>query len=358
MTIHAPISQDTASQVSRYTRAKRINTASHKHLSTNLNHKVLNCGAVLREDTNGKLSVIDRCRHSTCAVCSVVRAKSWRAKVKGALPVIEANQDGIKYIIFNADLGPTRKATAQSIGDAIDLLSKLFTKLTRRASIIGALRGIEVTESNGKAHPHLHALLIVKTDLEPSKIAHWWRSIVGHPCRVNIDTLRDRHEAVSKSHYIARGVDKTTRTPTPAFIDALVSAVYKRRLISASGVIAEAIRANAGASTKMKVNKTKHRTPQPPAPSVALHHWLTSTQQYKRVPTVTYQASATQGLVMAQRGALTAPLTTPPRPTSTPSKSPIKPNYHHQGLWASCQSIAYRTNTVSLALPHSAGGQP
>lgn len=354
MTIHAPISQDTASQVSRYTRAKRINSASHKHLSTNLNLKVLGCGAVLREDTNGNISVIDRCRHSTCAVCSVVRAKSWRAKVKGALPVIEANQDGIKYISLTATLGPTRQVTAQAIADAIDHLSKLFTKLTRRASIIGALRGIEVTESNGKAHPHLHALLIVKTDLDPCKVEQWWRSLVGHACIADALSIPDRHEAVRWSHYIARGVDKTTRTPSPAFIDALISAVYKRRLISASGVIAEAIRANAGASTKMKVNKTKHRTPQPPAPSVALHHWLTSTQQYKRTLTATHQASVTQGLVMAQRGALTAPPTTPPRPTSTPPKPPIKPS----GLWASCQSIAHNKNTASLALPHPAGGQP
>ena len=356
MTIHAPISQDTASQVSRYTRAKRINTASHKHLSTNLNLKVLGCGAVLREDANGKLSVIDRCRHSACAVCSVVRAKSWRAKMKGALPVIEANHEDIKYINFNADLGPTRKVTAQSIGDAIDLLSKLFTKLIRRASIVGALRGIEVTESQGNAHPHLHALLIVKADLAPSMLALWWRSLVGHACQLNISTLPDRHDAVRLSHYLARGVEKTTRTPSPAFVDALVEAVYKRRLISASGVIAEAIRANAGASTKMKVNNTKHRTkpPQPPAPSVALHHWLTSTQQYKRVLTATHQASVTQGLARAQIGALTAPPTTPPKPTSPPPRPPIKPS----GLWASCKSIAYRTNTVSLALPHSAGGQP
>lgn len=356
MTIHAPISQDTASQVSRYTRAKRINTASHKHLSTNLNLKVLGCGAVLREDTNGKLSVIDRCRHSTCAVCSVVRAKSWRAKMKGALPVIEANHEGIKYISFTATLGPTRKATARSIGDAIDLLSKLFTKLTRRASIVGALRSIEVTESQGNAHPHLHALLIVKTDLDPSILAQWWRSLVGHACLADALTIPDRHEAVRWSHYIARGVDKTTRTPSPAFVDALVEAVYKRRLISASGVIAEAIRANAGASTKLKVNNTKHRTkpPQPPAPSVALHHWLTSTQQYKRTLTATHQASVTQGLTRAQRGALTAPPTTPPRPTSTPPKPPMKPS----GLWASCQSIAHNKNTASLALPHPAGGQP
>jgi len=354
MTTHAPISQATSSQVSRYTRAKRINNACHKHLSTNLNLKVLSCGAVLREDTNGKLSVIDRCRHSTCAVCSVVRAKSWRAKMKGAIPVIEAHHDDIKYISLTATLGPTRQVTALAIADAIDRLSKLFTKLTRRASIIGALRGIEVTESNGKAHPHLHALLIVKADIDPCKVADWWRSLVGHACIADALLIPDRHEAVRWSHYIARGVDKTTRTPSPAFIDALVSAVYKRRLISASGVIAEAIRANAGASTKMKANNTKHRIQQPPAPSVALHHWLTSTQQYKRVPTATHQASATQGLVMAQRCALTAPPITPPRPTPTPSKPPMKPS----GLWASCQSIAHNKNTASLA-PHSqAGGQP
>lgn len=212
-----------------------------------------------------------------------------------------------------------------------------------------------MTESQGNAHPHLHALLIVKTDLDPSILAQWWRSLVGHACLADALTIPDRHEAVRWSHYIARGVEKTTRTPSPAFVDALVEAVYKRRLISASGVIAEAIRANAGASTKMKVNKTKSRTaPRLPAPSVALHHWLTSTQQYKRVPTATHQASATQGLVMAQRGALTAPPTTPPRPTSTPPKPPIKPS----GLWASCQSIAHNKNTASLALSHSAGGQP
>lgn len=126
---------------------------------------LLKFAPVITDDKAGlKLKYAFFCRVRHCPVCQWRRSMLWRARMFSILPKILEEHQGGRWLFLTLTV---KNCPITELRDTLQDMNKAWNRLRLRKEfkhIIGWIRTTEVTRNakDGTAHPHFHALLLVK----------------------------------------------------------------------------------------------------------------------------------------------------------------------------------------------------
>jgi hypothetical protein len=149
--------------------------------------KVASCAQRLRLK-DGRWVALNRCKSRVCPHCANVTSAKMTARIKSAMGYLgfamrdEAHPDTAPHrlaIGLKVTLNGGESCDLKELHERLSILHDCFPRLCRTASLrdqlIGYVRSTEVTQSSSadglKAHPHIHALLLLRADSDIEKIA-------------------------------------------------------------------------------------------------------------------------------------------------------------------------------------------
>lgn len=110
-----------------------------------------------------KLQAAHFCRVRLCPMCQWRRSVMWQAKALKAIPKVVEDYPKSRFIFLTLTV---RNCELTELRSTLAWMHKSWTKLVKRkefAAVQGWVRSVEVTRgSEDTAHPHYHALLMVK----------------------------------------------------------------------------------------------------------------------------------------------------------------------------------------------------
>lgn len=187
------------------------------------------------------------CRVRYCAVCQWRRSMLWRAKFFQMMPDLTAQHGSARWLfvtltVRNCPINELR----QTLGDMSQAWRRLVMRDDLKKSLLGFVRSTEVTRGkDGSAHPHYHALLLVKPSYFSGKnyLAHAdWRQLWRESMRLDYDPMvnikpvqGDAQKAVLETlKYSTKPSDMMT---DPAWFLELTRQTHKLRFIATGGVL-------------------------------------------------------------------------------------------------------------------------
>lgn len=210
-----------------------------------------------------KLRAARFCRVRHCPVCQWRRALMWRAKFFQALPGILNDYPRARFIFLTLTV---RNCELSELRSQLHWMNKSWEKLTKRKEwpAIGWVKSVEVTRAaDDLAHPHFHALLMVK----PSYFSHgyvsqqdWtelWKSCskIDYTPVVDVRSIRPRRgtpEAQIPSEMISAIAETLKYSVKPSdvlrehghsklgdrdWLLELTSQLHKTRAVATSGIL-------------------------------------------------------------------------------------------------------------------------
>jgi plasmid rolling circle replication initiator protein Rep len=188
-------------------------------------HRIAECSGYLSfkwvidpktQEPKLKLNGCRFCHVRHCPICQWRRALMWIARFLGALPAITKDYSSARYIFLtltvkNCELSELRETLVQ--------MNKAWQRLIQRKGFpaIGFARSTEVTKSSdGKAHPHFHALLMVGSDyfagrsyltqVDWTKL--WQKSLrIDYTPIVNVKAVKKRRKRVEGQNEVIIPLD-------------------------------------------------------------------------------------------------------------------------------------------------------
>jgi plasmid rolling circle replication initiator protein Rep len=127
--------------------------------------QVLQFGYETSEDgvVSLRLKSSDFCRVRHCPVCQWRKSLRWQGRFLEALPRIEADYPKARWLFLTLT---QRNCELEDLRGQLKEINKAFAKMVtwNNWPAIGWVKALEVTRNRetGQAHPHLHALLMVK----------------------------------------------------------------------------------------------------------------------------------------------------------------------------------------------------
>jgi plasmid rolling circle replication initiator protein Rep len=185
------------------------------------------------------------CRVRTCPTCQWRRQLMWKARFYKALPMIEAKYPRYRWILLTLTV---KNCAITDLRETVNQMNRSWKRLIERQNFpaVGFIRSTEVTrnDKDGSAHPHFHALLLVKASYFKGKgylkQANWtelWQQClrVGYVPIVNVKAVKDLSGA-------AKEVLKYTVKPAdliadPQWLMELTKQLHKTRAVSVGGVL-------------------------------------------------------------------------------------------------------------------------
>lgn len=196
---------------------------------------------------NFNLEAARFCRVRNCPTCQWRRQLMWKARFHKALPEIETKYPRHRWILLTLTV---KNCAIAELRETVDHMNRSWKRLIQRQNFPGAgfIRSTEVTrnENDGSAHPHFHALLLVKGGYFKGKgylkQADWtelWRQClkIEYTPVVNVKAVKDLNGA-------AKEVLKYTVKPADLIADSywlmeLTKQLHKTRAVSVGGVLKE-----------------------------------------------------------------------------------------------------------------------
>lgn len=220
------------------------------------------CGTFLEiyKDSLGieRISRANFCRERMCSVCAWRRQSRFLATTEPALRKIDIETDGkAKYIFITLTV---KNCSAENLSSQITSLLRAWDRLYKRNPFAkycaGAIRNLEVTYSKSSRtyHPHLHILALMKNEyfkkgnyIETAELSFMWKHAlnVDYEPIVHLESIKSKHACetplLSASLEVMKYSLKTTDYAiSPKVTETLMLALKGRRLISFSGIIAQA----------------------------------------------------------------------------------------------------------------------
>lgn len=198
------------------------------------------------------------CRDRLCSICAWRRQARFLATTEPALRKIDIETSGKAQYIF-LTLTVKNCAGAQ-LKETISTIMKAWDRLYKRKPFaglsLGCIRSCEVTynQLTNTYHPHIHALVLVKNEyfqvgnyINENQLSAIWQHCLGcdYLPITNISAVTQRNAGqsavVSASLEVMKYSLKTKDYAiSPDVTETLFYALHSRRLISFSGVIAQA----------------------------------------------------------------------------------------------------------------------
>lgn len=112
-----------------------------------------------------QLHHFNACKLRLCPLCSARKARIMANRLAKIIARTQANHPGTQLLFLTLTI---ENVTGDKLREALDLLTRAWSKLTRRRSVDRAVQGwfraLEITRNRAKAtyHPHIHAVLVVE----------------------------------------------------------------------------------------------------------------------------------------------------------------------------------------------------
>ena len=225
-------------------------------------YNIDSCGTFI-EISNGndgieRITRANFCRDRLCSICAWRRQARFLATTEPALRKIDIETSGKAQYIF-LTLTVKNCAGAQ-LKETISTIMKAWDRLYKRKPFaglsLGCIRSCEVTynQVTKTYHPHIHALVLVKNEyfqvgnyINENQLSAIWQHCLGcdYLPITNISAVKQRNAGqsaiVSASLEVMKYSLKTKDYAiSPEVTETLFFALHSRRLISFSGVIAQA----------------------------------------------------------------------------------------------------------------------
>lgn len=228
---------------------------------------ILEFNVTEEENLNFKLSRANFCRVRNCPVCQWRRSLKWKARFYSAIPAIQSQYPTAKFIFLtltvkNCDIG--------NLGEELRKMHQGFRNLIRREAfnnaVIGYVRATEVTkpvDSNTKAHPHYHILLMVKSNYFSKNYItqDQWQSMWKECCDLSYDPIVDVRKVKPKkkmnggdveSDLLAGAVAETLKyavkpsdlTANADWLIEYTKQTHRKRFIDTGGVLKNVLKEN------------------------------------------------------------------------------------------------------------------
>lgn len=246
---------------------ERIYGAGRTRRLQRMGERVAQCSQVLQfardPPTKGpsklKLKAAWFCRVRFCPICQWRRSLQWQARLYQALPRLLMDFPDARFLFATFTV---RNCAVEVVRYTLKLLAEGWKRLTELAlwPAIGWVRSTEITRGkDGSAHPHLHALLMVKPDYfgEWYLQQHEWAQMWGESVRLNYrpvvdvraikqnkkrSSLKVNNVNVSHMWFIVSEILKYSVKPSDMMRDhdwflALSDQVVKTRAVAVGGVL-------------------------------------------------------------------------------------------------------------------------
>lgn len=216
-----------------------------------------------------KLREAHFCRVRHCPTCQWRRSLMWQARFYQALPEIVNAHPKARWIFLTLTV---RNCDITDLRSTLSDMNKAFQRLKDRKEfkpVLGWIRTTEVTKgSDGSAHPHFHALLMVPPSwftrhyVKHSRWVDLWQDCLRVPYRPNVDvravkpkppkseslpgvegTLEALQGAVAETlKYSTKPSDMTDEGGSDGWFLELTRQTHKRRFIATGGALKDVLK--------------------------------------------------------------------------------------------------------------------
>jgi plasmid rolling circle replication initiator protein Rep len=214
---------------------------------------------------NLKLQAAHFCRVRLCPMCQWRRSVMWQAKALQTIPKVVNKYPKSRFIFLTLTV---KNCELNELRDTLTWMHKSWTKLVKRkewGAVQGWVRSVEVTRgTDDTAHPHYHALLMVKPSyfstsyVSQKRWSEIWQDCLGVTYTPVVDVRAVRpgkrekgEEGVLMSSVICE-VFKYSVKPAECLVDdsrrklsntewlsGLTSQLFKTRAIATGGILKE-----------------------------------------------------------------------------------------------------------------------
>lgn len=226
------------------------------------------------------------CKFRYCPVCAWRKSLKLKALMLSRLDGIVENNKNLSYLFLTLTM---RNDDVENIDQMLDQLNSGFRKLTQqkffKSSVKGVVKAIEITRGkDGKAHPHIHAVLAVsscyfqkenykKTD----ELVQIWRKAldIDYDPVVDIRRVYSKTEKESKTKtspkqklssvvaealkYSVKGSDLSDMK----FLIHLMDKTRGKRFLSSTGVFKGIFKENLSNDDLIHINEDEERNKKP-----------------------------------------------------------------------------------------------
>lgn len=229
----------------------------------NMVQNVRQCAEVLvfwkQENGDLKLNQAWFCKNKLCPICN------WRRSLKYSCQAAQIVDEAMKrepkgrFLFLTLTI---KNVPGEELNQAMSALTKSFDRLFRRAKVkknlIGFLRATEVTieeKREGYYHPHLHILLMVKSNYFLNKenyisqnewTAMWQQSAkLDYTPVVNIKAVKNKDTSIFDRQGLKKAILETAKYPVKPIefddenlqvIDDLYKGLFRKRQLSFGGL--------------------------------------------------------------------------------------------------------------------------
>ena len=198
------------------------------------------------------------CRGRHCPVCQWRRSLMWQARFLKSLPNIEAAHPSARWLFLTLTV---RNMPLTELRTSLQDMNKAWNRLRLRpefaSNVQGWIRTTEVTRAaNDYAHPHFHALLMVK----PSYFTHgyvkqerWmqlWQECARLDYQPSVDIRTVKAKPGTSESPLRRAVSETLKYAVKPsdmqgeWLIELTRQVHKLRFIASGGALKNVLREN------------------------------------------------------------------------------------------------------------------
>ena len=207
-----------------------------------------------------KLQLAEFCRVRFCPVCQWRRSLMWRARFFKALPKVLEDYPKVRFLFLTLTV---RNCELLELRNTLTKMNYAWKLLTKRKEFpaIGFVKTVEVTRStDGTAHPHFHAILVVKDSyfkrgyISQAKWTELWQQCldVEYVPIVNVKSIKllkgkENHSGSDLDKEIIKALCETLKYSVKesdlafdsAWLEELTKQLHKTRAISLGGIFKE-----------------------------------------------------------------------------------------------------------------------
>lgn len=251
-------------------------------------------------ETALKLANTQFCRVRHCPVCQWRRSLMWKARFYEALPPLQEKHPTHRFIFLTLTV---KNVAITGLRAQLQEMNKAWRKLVQRkpfkAGVAGFVRTTEITRNKktNAAHPHYHALLIVKPSyfssvnyIKQNDWAKMWQEClsVDYTPVVDVRTVKAKkgsdkdglsHAVAETLKYAVKPSDLVDNGP---WLLELTKQVHKLRFIASGGLLKDALKEDEESNEDLIKTGLEEEEAQEEQPDQIVFNWFPSQRKYRK----------------------------------------------------------------------------
>ena len=219
------------------------------------------CGKFLVINKNdGKIQKANFCKQRLCPVCNYIKSSVAWHKIKKCVEWIKETNPGVNFIFMTLTV---QNCKGEELNVTINNILQGFRRLTNRKtwakSVLGAIRGLEITYNSklNSFHPHIHILAVVPADyfsaesgkyITVDMLREWWTESaqLDYFVQVDVRAISQTDDAIAEvAKYAIKMSDLLLNSNEEDKIKAtewIYNCTHGRRLIACLGCFKKAMK--------------------------------------------------------------------------------------------------------------------